>query len=80
MVNQDLKNGTYNTHTLFDVGVAAVGVGLTVTGLIISAPAVAITGAIIGVGYGIATVAGFDGYIDNATNNYGRDVIDYWKR
>lgn len=68
-----LNRGTYNTHTFVDVGVTAVGVGIAAVGLVVSAPAWIIGGAIIGVGYGI------NNYIDEVTNNWGREVINEWK-
>lgn len=40
--------------------VTVVGAGLAFTGLVISAPVVAIVSAGIGIGYGIAQIAGID--------------------
>lgn len=59
------QNGTFNTHSIVNGAVTVVGVGLTITGLVISAPVVAIIGAGVGIGYGIAQVSGIDGWIDS---------------
>jgi hypothetical protein len=80
VLNEELESGTYNTHTFVNVGVATVGVVLTAAGIVSTAPALAIGGAVIGIGYGIATVAGFDEWIDNSTNNWGQGVINDWRK
>lgn len=59
------QNGTFNTHSIVNGAVTVVGVGLTITGLVISAPVVAIIGAGVGIGYRIAQISGIDGWIDS---------------
>jgi RHS repeat-associated protein len=59
------QDGTFDTHSIVNGAVTVVGVGLTITGLVISAPVVAVIGAGVGIGYGIAQVAGIDGWIDS---------------
>jgi RHS repeat-associated protein len=59
------QNGTFNTHSIVNGAVTVVGLGITITGLVISAPAVAIIGAGIGIGYGIAQLSGIDDWIDS---------------
>lgn len=63
LVNE-YQNGSFNTHSIVNGVVTGIGVGLAVAGLVVSAPAIAIAGAAIGIGYGIAQVAGIDGWID----------------
>jgi hypothetical protein len=74
-INKELSNGTFNTHSIVNGAVTVVGAGLTVVGLIASAPAVAIIGAGIGITYGIAQIAGADAWIDDQTNNWGKNLI-----
>jgi len=61
----EYQNGTFNTHSIVNGAVTVVGVGLTITGLVISAPVVAVIGAGIGIGYGISQIAGSDAWIDS---------------
>ncbi len=64
-ISTEVDNGQFNTHSIVNGVVTGIGVGLTVTGLVITAPvwgtALAVTGAVVGGGYGIAQVAGIDG-------------------
>jgi VIT1/CCC1 family predicted Fe2+/Mn2+ transporter len=68
-ISTEIDNGKFNTHSIVNGVVTGIGVGLTVTSLVITAPvwgtALAVTGAVVGVGYGIAQVAGIDGWIDS---------------
>ena len=47
----EAKNGTFNTHSIVNGVVTGIGVGLAVTGLVITAPvwgtALAVTGAVV---------------------------------
>jgi hypothetical protein len=64
LVNE-YKNGRLDTHSIVNGVVTGIGVGLTAAGLVVSAPAIAIAGAAIGIGYGIAQVSGIDNLIDS---------------
>jgi len=68
-VVNEIQNDTFNTHSIVNISVTTIGVGLTVAGALITAPiwgtALAVTGAVLGVGYGIAQVSGIDSWIDN---------------
>lgn len=78
-ITSEVKNGSFNTHSIVNGFVTTVGVGLTVTGAAITSPVwgtgLLIGGAVLGVGYGISQVAGFDSWIDNKTNNWGKELI-----
>jgi len=45
----EYQNGSFNTHSIVNGAITVIGVGLTITGLVVSAPVVAIVGA--GCGY-----------------------------
>jgi len=62
----------FNTHSFVNMGVTAFTTGATAIGIIFAGatapvwvPAVAIAGAAVGIGYGIAQVAGIDEWIDS---------------
>jgi hypothetical protein len=78
-ITTEVKNGSFNTHSVVNGFVTTIGVGLAVTGAAITSPVwgtgLLIGGAVLGVGYGIAQVAGFDSWIDNKTNNWGKSLI-----
>lgn len=69
------KNGGLKPHSYVNAGVTAVSATATVAGVLISAgvivtapvwgTALTVGGAALGIGYGIASVAGFDSTIDN---------------
>jgi hypothetical protein len=64
-IRSEIQNGKFNTHSIVNAGVTVLGVGLVVTGAVITAPALGVIGAVVGVSYGIAQVAGVDDYIDS---------------
>lgn len=67
--------GQANTHTIVDVGVCIVGLGLAGIATIFSLPELALGVAVVGTAYGIASVCGGSEYIDKVTNNWGRRKI-----
>ena len=68
-ISTEIDNGKFNTHSIVNGIVTGIGVGLTVTGLVITAPvwgtALAVSGAVVGVGYAIAQASGIDEWIDS---------------
>jgi hypothetical protein len=75
-VYQETQNGRFNTHSYINAAVTGVSAVATGVGLAIATGAIVVTspiwgtgllvgGAALGVGYGIAQVAGIDGWIDS---------------
>jgi hypothetical protein len=59
------KNDKLNVHSIINLGVSAVTVGLGIAGAALGAPVLVAGGAILGVVYGIAVVGGFDDWVDS---------------
>ncbi len=74
-IKKELDNGKFNTHSIVNGAVTATGVVLVGAGLVLSAPVIAVVGAGLGIGYGIAELAGFDDWIDTKTDNWGQNLI-----
>ena len=70
-VGAEIINGDVNTHTFVDIGIGV----LAVTSIVVNAPIFALSVAIVGTAYGLASVCGFSETIDKATDNWGRKVI-----
>jgi hypothetical protein len=74
------SNGTLNTHTFVDLGVTAgallVGAGAVVVG-VASAPVWAFGAALVGVVYGVASVAGLSDAIDKWSDLIVKGIYNY---
>ncbi len=73
---KEKQDGSFNTHSYVNAAVTglttvATGIGIAIAGgaIVVSSPVwgtgLAIGGAVVGVGYAVAQVAGIDGWIDS---------------
>lgn len=79
-ITSEVKYRSFSTHSVVNIGITTIGLALAITGAAITSPicgtGMLVGGAVLGVGYGIAQVAGFDNWIDNKTNNWGKSLIE----
>ncbi len=71
----EYKTGQANTHTFVDVGVSALGFAALGVGVILAAPGIAVGAAAGGLIYGLFSACGMSTTIDNASGNWGKNLI-----
>jgi RHS repeat-associated protein len=71
----EYRTHQFNTHTVADI---VVGTTVTIVGgaaIVLSAPVTGTVAAVVGLGYGIASFAGGSAWLDEITDNWGRDLV-----
>lgn len=80
VISKEIETKQFNTHSVVNAAITTIGTGLAIAGVVITAPAwgtgLAIGGAVLGIGYGVAQMAGFDEWVDEKTDNWGKKLIE----